>query len=342
MQDFARYAAQTRLPALGAGGQERLRLARAVVVGVGATGCGIAEVLVRAGVGRVSVIDRDVIELGNLHRQVLYDEAAVASGLPKAEAARERLKAINSDVEVTAHVADLHSGNVVSLLKGADVVFDGTDNFGARFLINDACVSLGIPWIYAGVVGTTVHGFPVVPGKTPCFRCYLDAVPPPGSTQTCDTAGVLGSSVMVAAGIAATEGLKILVGRTGELAEGLFVFDTWTREGRVLGLSKRPDCPTCAGTYEHLDGGERPPARLCGRDAVAVPAPGDAKLDLDALAERLDGLGQVTAKNAFLLRFEPSDSIGLTLTVFRDGRGLVSGTTEVSAARGLYSRYVGG
>jgi molybdopterin-synthase adenylyltransferase len=342
MQDFARYAAQTRLPALGAEGQKRLRDACAVVVGVGATGCGIAEVLVRAGVGRVRVIDRDVIELGNLHRQVLYDEAAVASGLPKAEAAGERLRAINADVDVTAHVADLHAGNVLALLKGADVVFDGTDNFGARFLINDACCSLGTPWVYAGVVGTTVHGFPVVPGKTPCFRCYLDAVPPPGSTQTCDTAGVLGSAVLVASGIAATEGLKILMGRTGELAEGLFVFDTWTREGRLLGLSKRPDCPTCAGTFEHLEGEQRPPARLCGRDAVALPAPAEIKLDLDALAKRLDGLGQITAKNAFLLRFEPSESAGLRLTVFRDGRGLVSGTTEIGAARGLYSRYVGG
>lgn len=342
MQNFARYAAQTRLPSLGADGQRTLSQACAVVVGVGATGCGIAEVLVRAGVGTVRLIDRDVIELGNLHRQVLYDEADVASGLPKAEAARARLSRINSQVTVDARVADLHGGNALALLQDADVVLDGTDTFGARFVINDACASLGIPWVYAGVVGTTVHGFPIVPGRTACFRCYMDAVPPPGSTQTCDTAGVIGSAVLVASGIAATEGLKLLLGRTDELAEGLFVFDAWTREGRLLGLTKRPDCPTCAGTYDHLAGADRPPARLCGRDAVALPAPTDAQLDLDALATRIAALGTVSAKNPFLLRFHPTDLPALTLTVFQDGRAIVSGTTDEAAARGAYARFIGG
>ncbi len=336
-----RYAPQMRLPTLGASGQERLTAACVAVVGVGATGSGIADALARAGVGALRLIDRDVVELSNLHRQVLYDEAAVASGLPKAEAARQRLAQINSQVRVEAHVADLQPGNALGLLGGVDLVMDGTDNFAARFLINDACAALMIPWIYTGVVGTVVHGFPVVPGVTACFRCYLDAVPPAGTTQTCDVAGVLGAAVSVGAGFAACEGIKLLV-KPEDVAEGLFAYDVWRREGRRLGLPRHPDCPTCAGTYDHLEGeANSSPARLCGRDAVALPAPAAGELDLGALAARLEDLGALEVNNRFLIRFAPRGA-DMTLTVFTDGRAIVKGTQDLAAARTLYARYVGG
>lgn len=336
-----RYACQLKLPIWGGPeGQARLRRARVAIVGVGATGSAIAEALTRAGVGRLRLIDRDVLEASNLQRQVLYDEDDLASGLPKAELARRRLTRVNTEVELEAAVSDLHAGNVRALLGDADLVLDGTDNFATRFVINDACASLGLPWVYAGVVGTEVHGFPVVPGG-PCFRCYLPEPPPPGTTETCQSAGVLGPAVLVAAGLAASEGLKLLVAGVEGAAAGLFMMDVWSRDARRVKLSRDPDCPTCAGRFEFLEVPREASAELCGQDAVALRSPGEAGLDLPRLAERLAGLGALEVSNAFLLRFAPSDRPELRLTLFRDGRGLVKGTQDPGVARGLYARYVG-
>ncbi|RMG06436.1 MAG: thiazole biosynthesis adenylyltransferase ThiF [Planctomycetota bacterium] len=341
MDPFERYAAQTRLPFLGRPEQERLAAATAVVLGVGATGSVVADALVRAGVGTVRLVDRDVVELGNLHRQVLYDERDVREGLPKAEAARRRLAAVNGSVRVEARVADFVPGNALALLEGADVVLDGTDTFAARFLLNDACAALGVPWVYAGVVGTAVHGFPVVWGQTACFRCYLPEPPPPGSTATCERSGVLGPAVLVAGGFAASEGLKLLLGQGERAAEGLWVVDVWTREARRVGLPRDPACPTCRGRHDFL-AGEALPARLCGQRAVALPAPAGARLDLERLADDLAARGRVELRNSFLLRFVPADAPEQQLTVFVDGRAIVKGTDEVSLARSLYAKFVGG
>lgn len=335
--DLERYACQLRR--LGLDAQRRLADATCAVVGVGATGGAIADAMVRAGVGTVRLIDRDVVELSNLQRQVLYDEADVGAHLPKAEAARRRLTRVNSHVRVEARVADLDGRNALALLEGADVVLDGTDTFAARFVLNDACASLGVPWVYAGVVGTTVHGFPVVPGQTPCFRCYMDAPPPPGTSATCETEGVIGPAVLVAAGFAAAEGLKLLAGRRDELADGLLVVDVWSRDARRVRLRRDPDCPTCAGRFESL-GAVADSEELCGRDAVLLR--GAPAIDLSALSARLAGLGGVGPQNAFLLRFTPHDPAGASLTVFADGRALVRGTRDATAARALYARYIGG
>lgn len=335
-----RYRAQLRVRALGGpAAQERLSGARAAVVGVGATGGAIADSLVRAGVGRVDLIDRDVPELSNLQRQFLYDEEDVRRGLPKAVAAAERLRRVNSTVAVEPVVADLGPRDALSLLGDADVVLDGTDNFQTRFVINDACASLGTPWVYTGVVGTTVHSFPVVPGDGPCFRCYLDRPPAPGAVDTCDTAGVLGPAVLVAAGLAAAEGLKLLAGAAGR-CRGLLVLDVWTRESRALGFAPDPDCPTCAGRFEHLEAPGEGDAPLCGRDAVMLRPAGAARLDLGALAARLAELGRLEARSAHLVRFAPSGS-DLRITLFADGRAIVKGTTDPARARSLYARYVG-
>lgn len=335
-----RYACQLRLRSLGGeAAQRRLARSACAVVGAGATGGAIAEAMVRAGVGRVVIIDRDVVELGNLQRQTLYDEEDVRAGWPKAEAARRRLTRVNSAVEVEGRVADLDGRNAVSLLQGADLVLDGTDTFGTRFVINDACAELGIPWVYAGVVGTTVHGFPVVPGRTPCFRCYLDAPPPPGAAATCETDGVIGPAVLVAAGFAAAEGLKLLAGQGDALAEGLLVLDVWTRDARRVRLNRDPACSTCAGRREALVAGAAA-EELCGQDAVLLR--GAPPVDLPALSSRLAAAGVVGPANGFLLRFAPAGADGASLTVFADGRALVKGTRDAAAARALYARYIGG
>lgn len=335
-----RYRSQMRVTALGGpAGQERLGRATAAVVGLGATGGAIAEALVRAGVGRVRLIDRDVVELANLHRQVLFDEADAAAGLPKAEAARARLARINGQVALEERVADLGPDNALELLADADLVLDGTDNFATRFVLNDACLARGVPWVYAGVVGTTVHGFPIVPGRTACFRCYLEELPPPGAVETCERAGVLGPAVLVAAGFAAAEALKLLLG--GPPAEGLLVIDVWTREARRVGLPRDPACPACAGDYQHLVAAGQREVALCGREAVMLRAPGPAAPDLLLLAARLEPLGRVEARGRHLLRFVPRGAEQHALTLFADGRAIVAGTVDPAQARGLYARWVG-
>lgn len=335
-----RYDRQVRVGGLGRDGQARLGAATVVVVGVGATGGAAADLLVRAGVGRVVLVDRDVPELGNLHRQVLFDEDDVRAGLPKAEAARRRLARVNSSVAVEARVKDLDASNALALLGGADLVVDGTDGFQTRHVVNDACALLGVPWVYTGVVGTAVHGFPIVWGETPCFRCYLPELPPPGAVPTCDVAGVLGPTVAVAAGFAAAEALKLLAGRREQVARGLHVVDVWTREARLLRLERDPACPACARAPDLLERAPPPAARLCGRDAVTLPPPG-GQVDLPALAARLAGLGALERSNAFLLRVAPHDAPGLRLTVFADGRAIVDGTDDPARGRALYARLVG-
>ncbi len=340
--ELERYACQLRLRSLGGvAAQRRLAAATCAVVGVGATGGAIAEALVRAGVGRVRLIDRDVVELSNLQRQVLFDEEDARAHLPKAEAARRRLARVNSQVAVEVRVADLDGRSGVALLEGADLVLDGTDNFAARFVINDACAELGVPWIYSGVVGTTVHGMPIVPGRTACFRCYIDQPPPPGAAATCETDGVLGPTVLVGAGLASAEALKLLASgdpARAALSEGLVVVDVWTREARRVRVPRDPTCPTCAGRRDFLGAGADA-EELCGQDAVLLR--GAPPVDLLALAARLSGLGAVGPVNAFLLRFAPREPAGAALTVFADGRALVRGTRDLAAARGLHARYIG-
>ena len=315
--------------------------ATVAVVGVGATGGAIAEILARAGVGRLRLIDRDLPELSNLQRQVLFDESDVAEALPKAAAAKRRLCRIDSSLDVQVHVADLGPQNALGLLEGADLVLDGTDNFLTRFVINDACLTLGIPWIYSGVIGHTVHGFPVIPGRTACFRCYLEHLPPAGSTETCDTAGILGPTVLVGAGFAGAEALKLLADSAAEPAGGLLVVDVWTRDQRRVRFGVAPDCPACQrGEREFLDQAQRGEAELCGQDAVMVRPPQPTELDLGALATRLAAAGELKTQNDFLLRFAPTDG-ELLLTIFRDGRAIVKGTQEPPRARSAYARYVG-
>lgn len=340
MAEPGRYARQQLYAGVGADGQEAIAGATALIVGLGALGSAAADVLARAGVGTLRIVDRDILELTNLQRQVLYSEDDLASGLPKAEAARRRLGAVNSEIRIEAEVLDLGPDSITRLVAGATVVVDGTDNFETRLLINDACLKLGVPWVYTGVIGATIHSFPVVPGDGPCFRCYLGEAPAPGSVETCDTAGVLGPAVLTAVGLGSAEALKVLAGRRDALVRGLRIVDLWSGRMSQFSLAVDPDCPACAGRYDYLEGARAiEPARLCGRNAIQLPGTG-RPLELESLASSLAAHGEVKA-NRFLLRFQPADWPEGELTVFRDGRRIVKGTEEVGRARSISAKYLG-
>jgi molybdopterin-synthase adenylyltransferase len=345
MDDWSRYSRQMILPQVGRAGQARLREARVLVLGLGALGSAMAATLTRAGAGALRLVDRDYVELHNLQRQSLYTEADVDAALPKAIAAAVHLRAINHEVAQEPIVADVDAENIEQILAGCDLALDATDNFAARYLLNDACVQSGRPWVYSAVLGTSGMIMPVRPGQSACLRCVFPDPPPPGAAPTCETAGVLGPAVEVVAGLAPTAAVQILLGAAPPA--GLLAVDVWRGEFDRLG-DGRPDpaCPACGRrAFEFLGGGARAAlggSQLCGRQTVQVRV-GAAGLDLHALAARWDaaGAGQ-TLVNAYLARLVTGAGDGaLALTLFPDGRALVQGTDDPAAARSFVARYVG-
>jgi molybdopterin/thiamine biosynthesis adenylyltransferase len=335
-----RYSRQMLLPGWGEAGQRRLRAKSAAVVGCGALGSHIASHLVRVGVGRLVLADRDFVEWHNLPRQALYSEADAEAGVPKAVAAARRLRQINSQVKIEEHVVDVNADTVEELISGCDLVFDGADNFEVRYLVNEACVKHRIPWIYGGVLGTYGLTAAIVPGETPCLRCMLGPMPPPGSVPTCETAGVLGTIVAVIAALEVTEGLKLLMDRADELLHSLVMVDVWNGDFERVETEKgTASCPVCdEGRYELLEAELGSEALvLCGREAVQVTPRPARELDLASLAGRLGEAGLVSA-NEYLLRLSVE---GMQLTVFADGRTIVKGTDDPARARALFARYVG-
>lgn len=340
-QDLARYVRQTRYAPLGEEGQRRICRGRVLVCGCGALGNVLAVLLVRAGAGLVRIVDRDFVETNNLQRQILFDEDDVAHGLPKAVAAAEKLRRANSQVEIEPIVADVNHTNIEQLCQGIDLIVDGTDNFQTRFLINDAAVKLGLPWVYGGCLGAEGQTMTIIPGRTACLRCLIPECPPPGSTPTCDVAGVLAPIVGVIASIQALEAIKILAGYPETISRSLTVVELWDSQIRqvdVSNLRNEVDCPACKhGEFPWLSGKEGShTAVLCGRNAVQLTHAGTS-VSLQELARRLQGVGQVTC-NPYLLRLrvEPYE-----LTVFPDGRVIVGGTDDVAVAKTVYARYIG-
>jgi molybdopterin-synthase adenylyltransferase len=337
-----RYARQIRFVPLGEEGQRRLQASRVLVCGCGALGSVLANTLARAGVGRLRIVDRDFVETSNLQRQVLFDEDDVAANLPKAIAAANKLRRINSEIEIEPIVADVDATNIAGLLQAVDCIVDGTDNFETRFLINDAAVKFGIPWVYGGTIGAGGQTMTILPGETPCLRCLITEAPPPGTTETCDTAGILGPIVNVIASIQAAEAIKICSGHRESVQRSLLVFDVW--ENRFLamkasGLREGSDCLTCVRReFEWLSGKRgTQTAVLCGRNAVQLSQGGRGEISLEALALKLSGVGRVT-RNPFLLRLEVGN---YTLTIFADGRAIISGTDDIATARTVYAKYIG-
>ncbi len=335
---MTRYSKQVLFAPLGEEGQARLRAGRAAVVGLGALGSAAAGHLARAGVGFLRLCDRDFVELDNLQRQALYDEEDVRAGLPKAAAAAAKLARINSEVALDPRVCDVNHANAEELVRDVDVVLDGTDNFETRFVLNDACVKLGKPWIYGGCVGSRGMAMTIYPGPGPCFACLAGELPAPGASPTCETAGVLNTAAAAVASLQANEALKILSGRPEALARGLAVVDLWANAFRLLDVPRVPTCEACAqGRFRHLEASPGTAVSLCGRDAVQVSPPPGSTLDLAEAERRLAPLGPVR-RNAYLLKFAAE---GCEITLFPDARAIVQGTGDVARARSLYSRYVG-
>jgi adenylyltransferase/sulfurtransferase len=302
----------------------------------------IANTLARAGVGKLRIVDRDFLELNNLQRQVLYDEDDVKAGLPKAIAAQQRLAKINSEIEIEAIVGDVSPANIESLTNDVDVIVDGTENFETRFLLNDIALKRKIPWVYGGCLGAEGQSLTILPGETPCLRCIMPEPPPPGSTPTCDAAGILGTIINVIGSLEANEAMKILAGKRDAISRVWTVLDLWDNAFRQIKLGSfadRSNCPACSGREYPWLSGERfsHTAILCGRNAVQLSFPGRAALDLDQVAAKLAIVGSVT-QNKYLVRatIEP-----FLLTVFPDGRAVIGGTEDIAEAKSVYAKYVG-
>ncbi|QDU71736.1 ThiF family adenylyltransferase [Mucisphaera calidilacus] len=358
--DLRRYHRQMLLPGIGESGQRRLGASRVLLAGCGALGCVIADTLVRAGVGVLRIVDRDVVESTNLQRQTLYTEADAAEGVPKAEAARRRLSTVNSGVRIEPVVADLTHENLEALAgvggERVSLIMDGLDNFETRYLLNDVAVKHGIPYVYGGAVGMTGAVYPVLPATEPGDTAWERAgaagpdlemlfpeVPAPGTTPTCDTAGVLGPLISIVAGHQAAEAIKILTGQWSAVMRTMLHVDLMTNRVRSVDVSAMAEKVEQPRRFRHLEGqGRTGTAVLCGRHAVQLSSASRGVIDLEGVADRLSGHGSVTA-NRFLVRVEIVEGEQTyELTVFSDGRAMVRGTEEPSVARAVYARYLGG
>jgi molybdopterin/thiamine biosynthesis adenylyltransferase len=332
-----RYSRQILFSGIGQQGQEHLLRARVAVVGCGATGSALVNLLARAGVGYLRIIDRDYVESSNLQRQVLFDEQDALESIPKAIAAARKIRSVNRDIVVEEKVADLTPENCSELLAGVQIILDGTDNFETRYLVNDYAVANSIPWIYTAAVGSYGVAMNILPGESACLACiFPDA--PEGMVETCDTSGILNSAVNVMASISATEALKLLVGKRQHLRRTLLSWDVWTNDHAAVQTSKpRHGCRCCElKDFVHLQGEARPHITLCGRNSVQIHEK-HRPLNFGELSGKLAPHGAVR-HNAFVLKFwrEPYE-----LTLFPDGRAIIKGTTDTAVARSLYARYVG-
>jgi molybdopterin-synthase adenylyltransferase len=337
--DFERYSRQILFSGMGEEGQRKLLASSAVIVGCGAIGASTAQLLARAGVGRLRVIDRDFVEHSNLQRQALFDENDASQSWPKAMAAERKLRQLNSEIDMEGVVADVTPQNVAELLDGFEVILDGTDNFETRFLVNDFAVQAGRPWIYAAAVGSYGLTFAIRPEVTACLACLLET-PDAGSLleETCDTVGVIGPIVNLVASLEAAEALKILSGHGEALHGRLVSCDVWSGKIQSIAVLRDPQCRACVRhEFSYLDGKAQPHITLCGRDSVQIHEH-RRSLDLAALGEKISAAGIAVKKNDFLLKFGIAP---YELTVFADGRAILKGSTDPAVARSLYARYIG-
>ena len=334
-----RYSRQILFSGIGEEGQRRLLAARVLIVGCGALGSAHAESLARAGVGNLRIVDRDFVEPSNLQRQTMFTESDAEQRLPKAIAAANHLRQINSEIEIEPHVLDVNYSSIERLLDQCDLVIDGTDNFATRYLLNDACVKHNVNWIYGAAVGSYGVTMTICPRETPCLRCVFEEAPPAASAPTCDTSGVIMPIINIVSAVQVAEALKLLTGQVHDLHGSLMQFDVWRNEWRRIGTgSRRENCPTCAlGQYETLSTPAEGAAVLCGRDAIQISPSQPTRINFSSLAERLRRAGEVKF-NEYLLRFRTGN---FELTVFQDARSIIRGTDEIATARSLYAKYIG-
>ncbi|MFS1511115.1 thiazole biosynthesis adenylyltransferase ThiF [Chengkuizengella sp. SCS-71B] len=336
-----RYSRQTLFTPIGEKGQELISQKHVLLIGAGALGTGNAEALVRAGIGKLTIVDRDYVEWSNLQRQQLYREADATNRMPKAIAAEKRLKEINSEVNIVAHVMDVTTEEIEQLVEGVDLILDATDNFDTRLLVNDISQKHQIPWIYGACVGSYGLSYTIFPGKTPCLNCLLETVPLGGAT--CDTVGVISPAVQMVVAYQVTEALKVLVEDEEALRNKLVSFDLWKNQHTAINVNKakKDSCKSCGSdpTYPYLSAGSHTKtAVLCGRNTVQIRPPEPKKLNLDQLAETLKKQGGEIDLNPFLLNFKIGEH---RMVIFQDGRVLVHGTKDITEAKNLYHRYLG-
>jgi molybdopterin-synthase adenylyltransferase len=335
-----RYSRQILFSPIGQAGQQLLLNSRAAIIGCGALGTAQAEALARAGVGRLRIIDRDFVEASNLQRQTMFTERDALNRLPKAIAAANHIRQINSQIQLEPEILDVNHTNIERLIKDCDVVLDGTDNFATRYLINDACVKGRINWIYGAAVGSYGVTMTIRPRVTACLRCVFEEAPPAASAPTCDTVGVIMPIISIVAAVQVSEALKLLTHQEDALHNSLMHFDVWRNEWRrIKPGSPAADCPTCGMENFTTLTASSPEfaAVLCGRNAVQISPHTPTNIDFSALAERLRNAGEVKF-NDYLLRFQAGD---YELTVFQDARSIIRGTDQISTARSLYARYIG-
>ena len=347
-----RYSRQILFPGIGATGQHLLASAHVAIIGIGATGAASASLLARAGVGTLTLIDRDFVEPSNLQRQILFDEADARESLPKAEAARRKIALFNSAVSVHSHIADLVPANIHELLASAHLILDATDNFETRYLLNDYCVQQSKPWIYAAAIGAYAATMNILPlpeeqsrepapyAPTACLACIFPK-PPTGPVETCDTAGILSTAVNLAASIQTTEALKLLTNQPHLMRRTLLSHDLWSNEQSEISTAKpNPACTVCGQRiFTHLAGVGRPHITLCGRNSVQIHEH-HRPVDFTAMRDRLAPHSDIhdLRFNELLLRFKRGPH---TFTLFPDGRALIQGTTDITLARSLYARFIG-
>src|SRR3954469_8937022 len=349
---LARYNRQMLWEPIGIEGQKKLKASKVLLVGCGALGTVLGNLLARAGVGHLTIVDRDFIEITNLQRQILFDHDDIEQNLPKSIAAQKKIARINPEVHVEAVVADVNHTNIEQYAAGKDLLLDGTDNFETRFLINDVSIKHNVPWIYGAVISAMGLAMNIIPNETPCLRCIFETSPPPGMNPTCDTAGVLGPSVSVVSSWQALEAMKILTGNRADLSPFLFSFDMWDNRWQQLNVRKAKDladCPCCKHkNFEYLTGKfTSATTSLCGRNAVQIsqPSANGSKVDFDRIAANLRNVGKATF-NKFMLKCPIVEGAGerrkeFELTLFADGRAIIKGTNDAAVARNLYAKYVG-
>lgn len=336
-----RYSRQELFPPIGKKGQQKIRQKHILMIGAGALGSGNADILTRAGVGKLTIVDRDYVEASNLQRQQLYTEADVKEKLPKAAAAKKRLTAVNSDVEIDAIIADATPEKLEQYAKNVDLIIDATDNFETRMAINDIAQKLQIPWIYGACVGSVGMSFTIIPGKTPCLNCLLKTIPMQG--LTCDTGGIISPAAQMVIVHQTAEALKILVEDWDALRPSFVSFDLWRNQYSSLKMGKAKDdtCLSCGThpTYPYLQSENMTKSTvLCGRDTVQIRPPQHGELQLHELSTQLQELGYEVSGNPFLISIEMDDN---RVVVFKDGRALIHGTKNLAQARTIYQRLLG-
>lgn len=336
-----RYSRQILFSPIGKNGQRKISSKHVLMIGAGALGSGNAEMLTRAGIGKLTIVDRDYVEASNLQRQQLYTERDVEEKLPKAAAAANRLQQINSDVEIQAVITDATAEKLAELVQGVDLIIDATDNFETRMAINDISQKYQVPWIYGACVGSFGMSLTIIPGKTPCLNCILKKIPIQG--MTCDTGGIIGPTVQMVISHQTAEALKILVEDWEAVRTSFVSFDLWRNQYTSMKVSKAKDdgCLSCGTnrTFPYLNDENRMKSTvLCGRDTVQIRPPRHQEIQLSELAQQLKSLGHTVKGNPYLLSVEFGEQ---RLVIFNDGRALVHGTKDLTEAKTIYQRLLG-